>query len=102
MNLLAPHRACTTRRMAPHPVVLCLQDTTAMELNVFNISDLLAISDETQRGLYLHPPLAVSSEREPLGMLDAWMWAREPKVEDGLRPTNRTAADLDTAAERVD
>jgi hypothetical protein len=23
-----PHRACTTRRMAAHPVVLCLQDTT--------------------------------------------------------------------------
>ncbi len=29
-DLLAPHRACTTQRMASHPVVLCLQDTTEL------------------------------------------------------------------------
>jgi hypothetical protein len=35
--------------------------------------------------MYLHPTLAVSPAREPLGVLDAWMWAREPKAEDGTR-----------------
>ncbi len=29
--------------------------------------------------MYLHPTYAVSLEREPLGVLDAWMWARASK-----------------------
>jgi hypothetical protein len=36
--------------------------------------------------MYLHPTYAVSPAREPLGALDAWMWAREPKDPDGTRP----------------
>ena len=34
----------------------------------------------------MHPTYAVSPAREPLGVLDAWMWAREPKGPDGTRP----------------
>jgi hypothetical protein len=34
----------------------------------------------------LHPTLAVSPTREPLGVLDAWMWARALKDADGTRP----------------
>jgi hypothetical protein len=33
--------------------------------------------------MYLHPTYAVSPVREPLGVLDAWMWAREPKDASG-------------------
>jgi Transposase Tn5 dimerisation domain len=33
----------------------------------------------------VHPTYAVSPAREPLGVLDAWMWAREPKDADGQR-----------------
>ena len=29
--------------------------------------------------MYLHPTCAVSTDRKPLGILDAWMWAREPR-----------------------
>lgn len=36
--------------------------------------------------MYLHPTYAISPEREPLGVLDAWMWARESKGSDGQRP----------------
>ena len=36
--------------------------------------------------MYLHPTYAVSPAREPLGVLDAWMWAREPKGPDGTHP----------------
>ena len=32
---------------------------------------------EAQRGVYLHPRYAVSLVRKPLGVLNAWMWARE-------------------------
>ncbi|SAL06334.1 hypothetical protein AWB78_08015 [Caballeronia calidae] len=37
-----------------------------------------SLSYEVQRGMYLHPTYAVTPDREPLGVVDAWMWAREP------------------------
>ena len=36
--------------------------------------------------IYLHPTYAVTPSREPLGVLDAYMWAREPKDAHGVRP----------------
>jgi hypothetical protein len=35
--------------------------------------------------MYVHPTYAVSTSREPLGVLDAWMWARELRDADGKR-----------------
>ena len=35
--------------------------------------------------MYLHATYAVSAQRVPLGVLDAWMWAREPKPTDASR-----------------
>jgi hypothetical protein len=86
MDILDPHRRCTQARMTEHPVVLCLQDTTELDFNGQGIAGLGPLSYEAQRGMYLHPTYAVSPAREPLGVLDAWMWAREPKGPDGTRP----------------
>lgn len=86
LDILKPHRQCTQARMAEHPVVLCLQDTTELDFNGQGIAGLGPLSYEAQRGMYLHPTYAVSPAREPLGVLDAWMWAREPKAPDGTRP----------------
>ena len=83
---------CTCRRMLAHPVVLCIQDTTELDFNGQQIAGLGPLSYEAQRGMYLHPTLAVSPAREPLGVLDAWMWAREPKGEDGTRPGGKESA----------
>jgi len=74
-----------TERLAAHPVVLCLQDTTELDFDGQQIQGLGPLSYEAQRGMYVHPTLAVSPACEPLGVLDAWMWAREPKAEDGTR-----------------
>jgi hypothetical protein len=84
-GILAPHLTRTMQRMAAHPVVLCIQDTTELDFNGQTITGLGPLSYEAQRGMYLHPTYAVSLAREPLGVLDAWMWAREPKAEDGSR-----------------
>jgi hypothetical protein len=84
-DILTPHIACTKVRMQAHPVVLCLQDTTELNFNGQAIAGLGPLSYETQRGMYVHPTYAVSLSREPLGVLDAWMWAREPKDETGQR-----------------
>ena len=31
----------------------------------------------------MHPTYAVTPEREPLGLVNAWNWAREPRPEEG-------------------
>ena len=83
--ILAPHLANSLRRMAAEPVVLCLQDTTELDFNGQAIGGLGPLAYEAQRGMYLHATYAVSAQRVPMGVLDAWMWARERKQADGSR-----------------
>jgi hypothetical protein len=85
-EIMASHGRCAMQRMGELPVVLCLNDTTELDFNGQTIEGLGPLSDEAQRGMYLHPTYAVSTDREPLGVIDAWMWAREPKDAWGLRP----------------
>ena len=85
-DILAPHRARTELRMRQHPVVLCLQDPTELDFNGQETAGFGPLSYEAQRGMYLHPSYAVTPGREPLGVIDAWMWAREAKGADGVRP----------------
>ena len=85
-DILAPHIERTEARIRQHPVVLCLQDTTELDFNGQEILGLGPLSYEAQRGLSLHPTYAVTPQREPLGVTDAWMWAREPKDANGKRP----------------
>ena len=84
-DIFEPHWACAEERMRQHRVVLCLQDTTELNFNGQSIAGLGPLSYEPQRGLYVHPTYAVTPDREPLGVLDAWMWAREPKDANGER-----------------
>ena len=84
-EVLAPHIACTQARMHQHPVVLCLQDTTELDFNGQETARLGPLLYETQRGMYVHPTYVVTPQREPLGVTDAWMWAREVKEAEGER-----------------
>ena len=84
-DILDPHIARSEARMRQHPVVLCLQDTTELDFNGQDIAGLGPLSYEAQRGMYVHPTYVVTPEREPLGITDAWMWARAPKGADGTR-----------------
>jgi len=92
---------CTLIRSQAHPVVLCLQDTTELDFNGQSIEGLGPLSYEAQRGMYLHPTLAMTPERLPLGVLDAWMWAREPKDADGERSGVSESARWREGYERV-
>ena len=67
------------------PDLTDLTDTTELDFNGQTITGLGPLSFEAQRGMSLHPTYAVSTDREPLGLLDAWMWARKPKDADGQR-----------------
>ena len=83
--LLASHWTASIERMRQHKVVLNIQDTTELDFNGRRTRGLGPLSYETQRGMYLHPTYAISPAREPLGVMDAWMWARQPKAADGKR-----------------
>lgn len=82
---MSPHWSKTQERMSREPVVLCLQDTTELNFNGQGALGLGPLSYETQRGMYLHPTYAVTPDREPLGIVDAWMWARQKKDASGIR-----------------
>ena len=84
-DMLKPHAECTLQRMAAHTVVLAIQDTSELDFNGQAIAGLGPLSYEAQRGMYLHPTYVVSVAREPLGVIDAWMWARDFKDEKGQR-----------------
>jgi hypothetical protein len=84
-DILAPHWACSEARMREHRVVLCLQDSTDLDFNGQAIKGLGPLNYEAQRGMFLHATYAVTLAREPLGVLDAWMWARAPKDANGER-----------------
>ncbi|EKU81806.1 IS4 family transposase, partial [Massilia timonae] len=72
-------------RMAEQSVVLCLQDTTELDFNGQQARGLGPLSYEAQRGMYVHPTYAVTTAREPLGILDVWMWARALRDTNGQR-----------------
>lgn len=84
--ILAPHWERTEERMRAQPVVLCIQDSTELDFNGQEIDGLGPLNYEVRRGMYLHPTYVVTTDREPLGVLDAWMWAREQRGADGVRP----------------
>jgi len=84
-EIIEAHGRSAMQRMSGLSVVLCLNDTTELDFNGQTIQGLGPLSFEAQRGMYLHPTYAVSVDREPLGVLDAWMWAREPRDENGQR-----------------
>jgi hypothetical protein len=81
--VLQAHAQASVLRMGAHPVVLCLQDTTELEFDAKQAQGLGPLSYEARKGLFVHPTYAVTPEREPLGLVNAWNWARQPKPEDG-------------------
>jgi len=84
-DMMQPHWERTAARMRQSPVVLCIADTTELDFNGQEMEGAGPLSYEVQRGMYLHPTYAVTPDREPLGVIDAWMWAREPLDANGER-----------------
>ena len=84
-DVMEPHWQCSSERMRACDVVLCLDDTTELNFNGQEIAGLGPLSYEAQRGMYVHATYAVTPQREPLGVLNAWMWARKREDADGVR-----------------
>ena len=89
-ELLEVHTERTRERLQDQPVVLCLQDTTELDFTSQpGIVGLGRLSYAAQHGLYMHPTLVVTPEGVALGVIDAWMWARQPKGQPDVKESTR-------------
>jgi IS4 transposase len=104
-DVMAAHWDASQKRIAQHSVVLCIQDTTELDYNGQQMQGLGPLSYEAQRGMFLHPTYVVTPEREPLGVINAWMWARELKDGDeprgGLLESRRWIESYEIIAEQA-
>lgn len=99
-TVLSTHGERSESRMADHKRVLCLQDTTELDFTSQpGIAGLGRLSYERQHGMYVHPTLAVTPDGIALGVLDAWMWAREPVGEEALNEGVRWLEGYERVAE---
>ena len=78
--MTAAHGQATLAHFREHTVMLCLQDITVLDYNGRQTTGLWPLNYEAQRGLYLHPAYAVTPQREPRGVINAWTWARQFKT----------------------
>ena len=75
----AAHRERTLARLAGHPTVLAVQDTTELDFTPHPATAGLGPLDRPwERGLKVHSALAVSTAGVPLGLLHQQVWARDP------------------------
>jgi hypothetical protein len=75
--ILAPHQRHTLQRMREHPVVLLLNDISEINLTDKKVTEQLGyIGVNKTKGLFIHPLLAVTPERLPLGVAQMQTWLR--------------------------
>jgi hypothetical protein len=74
--ILEPHYQATQARMADHPVVLVLQDTTELDFSKHPPADAGCLNKAERFGFYLHTHLAVTPEGLPLGLLGSETFSR--------------------------
>lgn len=87
-QILQPHIDATKERIAAHPVVLILQDTTELDFSSHPPDDAGCLNKVSRFGLYDHTHLAVTPDKLPLGVV-------------GVDEFDRTPESLGKAKERV-
>jgi hypothetical protein len=91
-KILQPHLERTRQRMAEHPVVLLVQDTTELDLKgpEQQVAGAGPLEGPSRRGAFLHPLVAFTTDGTPLGTAWAQMWTRdEEPVADSLAEKQR-------------
>lgn len=81
-TLLASHYEASAARVAAHPVVLAVQDSTSLNYTAHPLTEDLGPLNTTVDsaiGLWMHDTMAFTPEGTPLGLLNVQCWARDPK-----------------------
>lgn len=77
-KVIKPHRLSTLNRIKECPIVLLIQDTTTLNYSgQKERQDTGPIQQDNVRGIFLHPTLAITPDRECLGIVDYEQWSRE-------------------------
>jgi hypothetical protein len=78
-RILAPHAERTLERIAAHPVVLLVQDTTELDFTrpQQQMTGAGSLDGSDRCGALLHPLVAFTPDGTPLGTCWATMWTRE-------------------------
>ena len=88
-DLLDSHVDATLTRLATGPLVLAVQETTALDWTTPPATTGLGpLTHPAPRGLHVHTTLAITPERVPLGLLAQPVWARDPE-DRGKRTTRK-------------
>ena len=79
-KILHPHQSATHQRIANHPLVILLHDTTELDYTRHPHTEGLGpLANDPCRGMLLHATLAVTPQRQALGVLQATFWVRDQK-----------------------
>lgn len=93
-KIIKPHRIATLKRIKAQPIVLLIQDTTTLNYSgQKEREDTGPIQQDNVRGIFLHPTLAVTPNRECLGVIDYEQWSRE-KFTDRSAQTRKAERSL--------
>jgi hypothetical protein len=78
-SIVAAQRQATWQRMAAHPLVLCVQDTSDVNLTHYpSVRGAGSIPQGNRQGFLMHTTLAVLPNGLPLGVLAQQVWVRQP------------------------
>jgi Druantia protein DruA/Transposase DNA-binding/Transposase Tn5 dimerisation domain len=80
--LLQSHYEATAARLATEPLVLAVQDTTALDYHAHPATEMLGpIGHKIDGpiGMLVHNTLAFNPEGTPLGLVDVQCWSRDPE-----------------------
>jgi hypothetical protein len=79
-KILQPHYDATMERIRAQEIVIIAQDTTEGDLTRAEEKVGGPLNGSKRWGLYVHPLLALTPQRVPLGVVSARLWSRD--VED--------------------
>ena len=78
-EILKSHILASINRLAEHPIILAIQDTTLLDWTAHPKTEGLGpLASEFQQGLLLHSTLGITPGKVPLGVLQQQVWARDP------------------------
>src|SRR5690349_16312898 len=77
-RVLASHHEASLRRLAAHPVVLCVQDTTELDFTGKQTTGLGPLNYTAPNGLYLHVTTALTPLRQALGVVTHEFFVHAP------------------------
>lgn len=77
-KILSPHKKATLERIKKEPIVLIPQDTTTIDFAKRQpIEGMGYINDTKTQGFCLHPSLAITPDKQCLGVVDLQAWTRQ-------------------------